>query len=77
MSRADLLRNLPEADEAYIAAFEAVYPSDEAGPRDDEAGRERKLAPHREDIAKTPSVRAACSTSPRGESTRVTPRRSG
>ncbi len=49
MNRSDLLCNLPGADEAYVAAFEAVYPSDEAGPRDDEAGRERILALHRED----------------------------
>ena len=49
MSRSDLLRNLPGVDEAYISAFEAVYPPDEAGPRNDEAGRERILALHRED----------------------------
>ncbi len=49
MSRSDLLRNLPGADEAYIAALEAVYSPDEPGPGDDEAGRERILALHRED----------------------------
>ena len=66
MSCSDLLRGLPELDEAYIAAFEAAYSPDGAGPGDDEAGRERILALHREEarIARRLRERAVRSADP-------------